>query len=188
MGRPGRRSRLFANDRRASSGVVRAESRASARGRVTCQGDGGIVARASVAVATASVALLLGKSVDGDRGPILRRGVPDLVRPIPHPGVPHRPRKHRARQHHRRGASIPPAWWLSQALCIHHYEGAWNANTGNGYYGGMQFLLSTWASVGGMGRPDLQSPKEQLYRAWLVYRRDGNSWREWSTARLCGLT
>ena len=23
-------------------------------------------------------------------------------------------------------------------LCIHHYEGSWTANTGNGYYGGLQ--------------------------------------------------
>src|SRR5438876_5647928 len=27
---------------------------------------------------------------------------------------------------------------LSQWLCIHHYEGSWTANTGNGYYGGLQ--------------------------------------------------
>lgn len=78
-------------------------------------------------------------------------------------------------------------WWLPQAICIHQHEGAWNANTGNGYFGGMQFVLSTWQSVGGRGRPDLASPKEQLYRAWLVYRRDGSSWREWGTAGACGL-
>src|SRR5438093_1389539 len=92
-----------------------------------------------------------------------------------------------------RGSSpVPRRWhaprvWLAQALCIHHYEGAWNANTGNGYYGGMQFLFSTWASVGGRIRPDRASPREQLYRAYLVYRRDGGSWREWGTAGRCGL-
>jgi hypothetical protein len=80
-----------------------------------------------------------------------------------------------------------PAWWLRQATCIHEREGAWDANTGNGYFGGMQFLLGTWRSVGGRGRPDLASPREQLLRAWLVYRRDGGSWREWGTARACGL-
>jgi resuscitation-promoting factor RpfA len=80
-----------------------------------------------------------------------------------------------------------PAWWLPQAICIHHREGAWTANTGNGYYGGFQFLLSTWRRAGGVGRPDLQPVHEQLYRAWVVYRRDGNSWREWGTARACGL-
>ena len=27
---------------------------------------------------------------------------------------------------------------LAGWLCIHAREGAWNANTGNGYYGGLQ--------------------------------------------------
>ena len=89
-------------------------------------------------------------------------------------------------------ASVPdrwhaPRWWLPQALCIHRHEGAWNANTGNGYYGGMQFTLQTWASVGGQLRPDLATPRQQLFRAWLVYSRDGFSWREWGTAKGCGL-
>jgi resuscitation-promoting factor RpfB len=80
-----------------------------------------------------------------------------------------------------------PRWWLPQAVCIHEHEGAWDANTGNGYYGGMQFTLYTWRSVGGASFPHLASPREQLHRAWLVYRRDGNSWREWGTAGACGL-
>lgn len=87
-----------------------------------------------------------------------------------------------------------PAWWLRQAVCIHSKEGAWNANTGNGYFGGMQFLLSTWRSVGGPSYPHLVSPREQLYRAWLVWDRDAGrphdgigSWREWGTAGVCGL-
>ena len=34
------------------------------------------------------------------------------------------------------------AKWLVDAFtCIHRYEGAWNSNTGNGYYGGMQMDL-----------------------------------------------
>ena len=78
-------------------------------------------------------------------------------------------------------------WWLPQAVCIHNHEGAWTSNTGNGYYGGLQFRLSTWRSVGGVGYPHRASIREQLYRGWLVYRRDGNSWREWGTARMCGL-
>lgn len=90
-----------------------------------------------------------------------------------------------------------PRWWLRQAVCIHSKEGAWNAATGNGYEGGMQFLASTYQRVGGRVRYDryghpwhwasLDSPREQLYRAWLVYRQDGSSWREWGTARACGL-
>jgi hypothetical protein len=88
-----------------------------------------------------------------------------------------------------------PPWWLQQALCIHSHEGAWNAigyvNGVATYGGGMQFMLATFNGVGGgasslsdiAGRP----PREQLYRAWLVYLRDGHSWREWGTAGRCGL-
>ena len=87
-----------------------------------------------------------------------------------------------------------PRWWLPQALCIHQHEGAWNDATGNGYEGGMQFLESTWTSVGGAVDKtnghwaSEATPREQLYRAWLVYLRDGHSWHEWGTAGACGLT
>lgn len=89
-----------------------------------------------------------------------------------------------------------PRDWLPGAICVHKHEGAWNAETGNGYSGGMQFTAYTWASVGGVGRASQASPREQLYRAWLVWRRDGvvngvrvapGSWREWGTAGVCGL-
>jgi hypothetical protein len=80
-----------------------------------------------------------------------------------------------------------PKAWLPGALCIHHREGAWNANTGNGFFGGMQFDLPTWRGAGGTIRPDLASPREQLYRAWVYWRVEG--WRKrWpNTARACGL-
>lgn len=35
-------------------------------------------------------------------------------------------------------ASSNDKWIKSGLICIHHYEGAWNSNTGNGYYGGLQ--------------------------------------------------
>lgn len=77
-------------------------------------------------------------------------------------------------------------------MCIHSREGAWNAATGNSYEGGMQFLLSTWRSVGGPVHrsghwASVYSPREQLYRSYLVWRRDGGSWREWGTAGVCGV-
>ncbi len=96
-------------------------------------------------------------------------------------------------------AACPKRWhatnhprWFREAICIHHYEGAWNDATGNGYEGGMQFLLSTWTSVGGrVSRSghwaSVASPREQLYRAWLVWLRDGRTWREWGSASVCGL-
>jgi hypothetical protein len=84
--------------------------------------------------------------------------------------------------------------WFRQAMCIHQHEGAWTSETGNGYSGGMQFTPYTWASVGGRGLPSRATPREQLYRAWLVWDRDRGrlhdglgSWREWGTAGMCGL-
>ena len=77
----------------------------------------------------------------------------------------------------------PPSWWLRQAACIRRAESMDGRLSGNRY----QFLDSTWRSVGGVDDPATAPRPEQDYRAWLVYRRDGGSWREWSTARLCGL-
>lgn len=88
-----------------------------------------------------------------------------------------------------------PRWWLPQAVCIHEHEGAWNSigyvNGRATYGGGMQFMLGTWNRVGGRGTSlwDIAraSPREQLYRAWLVYLQDHRSWHEWGTAGMCGL-
>jgi len=91
--------------------------------------------------------------------------------------------------------STPPGWFRA-ALCVHSHEGAWNDNTGNSYFGGTQFLRSTWESVGGPYDPAFDhpgdrrypfriSPREQLYRMFLVWKRDGGSFREWGTAGLC---
>ena len=88
-----------------------------------------------------------------------------------------------------------PKGWLVDALCIHRREGAWNAigyvHGRPTYGGGLQFMVATWQSVGGAETSVYgiaqTSPREQLYRAWLVWRRDGGSWREWGTARACGL-
>ena len=82
------------------------------------------------------------------------------------------------------------AAWLAQARCVHLKEGAWTANTGNGYFGGMQFAAQTWKRVGGKPDPAFTHPgdpaypfkassQEQLYRAWLLWKRDGGTWRSW---------
>jgi hypothetical protein len=84
----------------------------------------------------------------------------------------------------------PPAAWLAQARCVHAKEGPWSANTGNGLFGGMQFNPETWVRVGGKRNPAFThsgdpayafsaSPQEQLYRAWLLWKHDGGSWRSW---------
>jgi Transglycosylase-like domain len=65
------------------------------------------------------------------------------------------------------------------ALCETRMNGRprWFVNTGNGYYGGLQFNLSTWKSVGGSGYPHHNSKLEQKYRAVLLIRKRG--YRPW---------
>ena len=58
----------------------------------------------------------------------------------------------------------------------------WYLDTGNGFYGGLQFTLSTWHSVGGYGYPNQNGELEQKYRAVLVFKRRG-SWADWP---VCG--
>ena len=69
------------------------------------------------------------------------------------------------------------------AYCETKYNGRtrWFANTGNGFYGGLQFDLSTWKSVRGRGYPHQNSKLEQKYRAVLLIRRRG--YRPWP---ICG--
>jgi resuscitation-promoting factor RpfA len=82
-------------------------------------------------------------------------------------------------------SAVSPDTWAALRMC--ESSGNYGINTGNGYYGAYQFLWSTYRSVGGRHRPDLDVPREQSYRAWRVWRRDGESWREWGTAGVCGL-
>jgi hypothetical protein len=61
--------------------------------------------------------------------------------------------------------------WAGVAQC--ESGGNWAINTGNGYYGGLQFLLSTWRAVGGRGYPHQNSAGEQAYRAEILRQRAG---------------
>ena len=57
----------------------------------------------------------------------------------------------------------PSATWLLQARCVHLKEGPWTANTGNGYFGGMQFARQTWKRVGGKPDPAFTHPGNKAY-------------------------
>lgn len=46
--------------------------------------------------------------------------------------------------------------------------GNWSINTGNGYYGGLQFSLGTWQAYGGSGYPHENSREEQIRIATKV--------------------
>lgn len=93
---------------------------------------------------------------------------------------------------HRRFKSEPtrPPHY-SEWLCIHGGEGAWTSNTGNGYYGGLQFAQSTWDRNGGRryaSRADLASPLEQMWIAESAWHESGGRFSQWpNTARACGL-
>jgi uncharacterized protein YabE (DUF348 family) len=61
--------------------------------------------------------------------------------------------------------------WDRIAAC--ESGGNWAANTGNGYYGGLQFSLGTWHAYGGSGRPDQHSRAEQIAVAERVRAAEG---------------
>jgi uncharacterized protein YabE (DUF348 family) len=50
--------------------------------------------------------------------------------------------------------------WDKLAQC--ESGGNWSINTGNGYYGGLQFSLSTWRAYGGSGMPHQASREQQI--------------------------
>jgi hypothetical protein len=66
--------------------------------------------------------------------------------------------------------------WDALAMC--ESSGRWHVNTGNGFYGGLQFDYSTWLSNGGgkyAPRADLASKAEQIEIATRLYLRRGRS-------------
>jgi Transglycosylase-like domain len=77
--------------------------------------------------------------------------------------------------------------WDQVAEC--ESGGNWSANTGNGYFGGLQFTRGTWHSFGGgafAGSADQATRSEQITVAEKVLRAQG--WRAWPTcSRRAGL-
>lgn len=87
------------------------------------------------------------------------------------------------------GTEVPPvrdgAVWDALAKC--ESGGNWAINTGNGYFGGIQFDQSTWSRQGGLKyaeRPDLATREEQIAIAEVTRARQG--WGAWPacTSRL----
>ena len=77
------------------------------------------------------------------------------------------------------GGSAPDpysyATWDQLAEC--ESGGNWSINTGNGYYGGLQFSLSTWQGLGGTGLPSDHSREEQIAMGIRLY--ESSSWAAW---------
>ncbi|HEY8338411.1 MAG TPA: transglycosylase family protein [Egibacteraceae bacterium] len=74
--------------------------------------------------------------------------------------------------------------WDRLAAC--ESGGNWAANTGNGYYGGLQFSLEAWRSVGGSGYPHEHSRETQIAMGKRLQAAQG--WGAWpSCAAKLGL-
>ena len=80
------------------------------------------------------------------------------------------------------GTEVPPvtngATWDALAGC--EAGGNWSINTGNGFYGGVQFDQNTWERNGGLryaARADLATREEQIAVASVTQSRQG--WGAW---------
>jgi LysM repeat protein len=79
------------------------------------------------------------------------------------------------------------ATWDKVAQC--ESGGDWHINTGNGYYGGLQFSQSSWEAAGGLQyapRADLATKDQQIAVAEKLLAMQGPS--AWSCAAAGGLT
>ncbi|WP_370618027.1 ubiquitin-like domain-containing protein [Mumia qirimensis] len=67
--------------------------------------------------------------------------------------------------------------WDRLAKC--ESGGNWSINTGNGYYGGLQFNLGTWRAYGGQGYPHENSREQQIAVATKLRDANGGSYGSW---------
>lgn len=75
-------------------------------------------------------------------------------------------------------AGLPPeriATWDRLAQC--ESGGDWSADTGNGFFGGLQFTQQSWEAVGGVGSPAAATRNEQIMRGEMLY--DDQGWGAW---------
>ena len=85
---------------------------------------------------------------------------------------------------------LPPAL-LHAFSCIHSYEGSWSANTGNGYYGGLQMDVGFQRLYGRSylrrwGTADNWPVWAQLDAAVRAYHAGRGFWPWPNSARICG--
>lgn len=80
--------------------------------------------------------------------------------------------------------AAPASDWDRLAQC--ESGGNWSINTGNGYYGGLQFSPTTWRAFGGSGMPHQASRGEQIAVAERTLAAQG--WGAWpACSRKLGL-
>ncbi|MFE5209204.1 transglycosylase family protein [Streptomyces sp. NPDC056600] len=74
----------------------------------------------------------------------------------------------------------PPDRWPWECVADCESGGRWHVNTGNGFYGGLQFKHSTWVAFGGSAyaaRADLATKRQQILVAEKVLASQG--WGAW---------
>lgn len=108
-------------------------------------------------------------SIDVASSPPQPAAAPAAVAPPPPAPAPPAPRP--------TGTGDPndPASWDRLAQC--ESGGNWGINTGNGYYGGLQFSLSSWRAVGGTGYPQEHSRETQIEMGRRLQAQGG--WSHW---------
>jgi resuscitation-promoting factor RpfA len=80
--------------------------------------------------------------------------------------------------------AAPESAWDKLAQC--ESGGNWKINSGNGYYGGIQFNATTWRAFGGSGMPHQASKSEQIAVAERTLAAQG--WNAWpACSRKMGL-
>jgi LysM repeat protein len=80
--------------------------------------------------------------------------------------------------------AAPESAWDKLAQC--ESGGNWSINTGNGYFGGVQFNASTWHAYGGEGLPHQASKAQQIAVAERTLAAQG--WNAWpACSRKMGL-
>ncbi|WP_146132528.1 transglycosylase family protein [Streptomyces solincola] len=80
------------------------------------------------------------------------------------------------------------AEWDKTAMC--ESSGNWAINTGNGYYGGVQFAQSTWVAYGGTAfapRADLATKEQQIRVAERVLHEGWQNFKPQGKGRVAGL-
>ena len=81
-------------------------------------------------------------------------------------------------------SAAPESAWDKLAQC--ESGGNWSTNTGNGYYGGIQFNTTTWRAMGGTGMPNQASKAQQIAVAERTLAAQG--WNAWpACSRKMGL-
>jgi hypothetical protein len=81
------------------------------------------------------------------------------------------------------GAPLDPSVWDRLAHC--ESSGNWAINTGNGYYGGLQFSYSTWLAYGGGAFAEyahLATREQQILIAENLHARRG--FQPWPACRI----